>query len=133
VLANVNPDGAHYSMYDFASQRRNMVNYCPTANFDPTDGNRWGVDLNRNNGEYSLFDGYFGASTSCTSDAGNVTQQTVGYRLLDATNVNGDVGGAVPATLSLTLGAQATFGGLHSGRGARLLGVDDGECDLAGR
>ena len=28
----------------------------------------WGVDLNRNNGEYSLFDGYFGASPSCTSD-----------------------------------------------------------------
>ena len=28
VLANVNPDGGHYSMYDFAAQRRNMTNHC---------------------------------------------------------------------------------------------------------
>ena len=36
ISPNVNPDGAHYSMYDFASQRKNMTNYCPaTGNFDP--------------------------------------------------------------------------------------------------
>ncbi|MDA0160361.1 M14 family metallopeptidase [Solirubrobacter ginsenosidimutans] len=69
VLPNVNPDGGHYSMYDFNSQRRNMTNHCPVAgNSDPAARNTWGVDLNRNNGEYSLFDGYFGASSSCTSD-----------------------------------------------------------------
>ena len=69
ILPNVNPDGGHYSMYDFNSQRRNMTNHCPvTGNSDPAGRNSWGVDLNRNNGEYSLFDGYFGASASCTSD-----------------------------------------------------------------
>ena len=69
VLPNVNPDGGHYSMYDFNSQRRNMTNHCPANGAsDPAARNAWGVDLNRNNGEYSGFDGYFGASTSCTSD-----------------------------------------------------------------
>ena len=34
----------------------------------PSGRNGWGVDLNRNNSQYTLFDGYFGASTSCTSD-----------------------------------------------------------------
>ena len=56
-------------MYDFNAQRRNMTNHCAvTGNSDPAARNAWGVDLNRNNGEYSLFDGYFGASSSCTSD-----------------------------------------------------------------
>ncbi len=32
----------------------------------------------------------------------------------------GTVGGTVPATLSLTLGAPATFGALRAGRGARV-------------
>jgi hypothetical protein len=69
ILPNVNPDGGHYSSYDFNSQRRNMTNYCPvTGNFDPAARNTWGVDLNRNNTQYTLFDGYFGASTSCTND-----------------------------------------------------------------
>ena len=69
ILANVNPDGGHYSMYDSARQRRNMTNHCAIAGAsDPAARNDWGVDLNRNNGEYSLFDGYFGASTSCTND-----------------------------------------------------------------
>jgi hypothetical protein len=69
VLANVNPDGGHYSMYDFASQRKNLTNYCPvTGNSDAAGRTSWGVDLNRNSGEYSAFDGYDGASTtSCTS------------------------------------------------------------------
>ncbi|RKQ93515.1 chitobiase/beta-hexosaminidase-like protein [Solirubrobacter pauli] len=70
VLPNVNPDGGHYSMYDYASQRRNMTNHCADSLgvSDPAARNAWGVDLNRNNGEYSLFDGYAGASPSCTSD-----------------------------------------------------------------
>ena len=70
VLANVNPDGGHYSMYDYNSQRKNMTNYCPVtaSGGDPAGRNGWGVDLNRNSGTYSMFDGYLGASSSCTSE-----------------------------------------------------------------
>ena len=69
ISPNSNPDGAHYSMYDASQQRRTLVNYCPeNGTSDPAARNAWGVDMNRNSGEYSLFDGYFGASTSCTSD-----------------------------------------------------------------
>ena len=50
ILPNVNPDGGHYSMYDFNAQRKNMTNHCPvTGNSDPAGRNTWGVDLNRNN------------------------------------------------------------------------------------
>jgi hypothetical protein len=70
ILPSANPDGSHYSLYDFGSQRRNMTRYCSLATTSgmPANRNAWGVDQNRNSGEYSLFDGYFGASTSCTSD-----------------------------------------------------------------
>jgi len=94
VLPSSNPDGAHYSMYNFASQRRNMTNHCvvggkvtddPLAasfwtpqvnpstnaaytNTDAASRNQWGVDLNRNNTFATIFDGYIGASRSCTSD-----------------------------------------------------------------
>jgi hypothetical protein len=70
ILPNVNPDGGHYSLYDFNSQRKNMPNYCApgTTNSMPPARNSWGVDLNRNNTEYTLFDGYFGASTNCTGE-----------------------------------------------------------------
>ncbi len=93
ILPSVNPDGAHYSFYNFQSQRRNMTNHCviggkegddpfaadfwapkvqnngatPTAT-DPDARNAWGVDLNRNQSEGTIFDGYVGASHSCTSD-----------------------------------------------------------------
>ena len=69
ISPNSNPDGGHFSMYDASVQRKTMVNYCPsTGNSDPAARTTWGVDMNRNSGEYSLFDGYFGASTSCTSE-----------------------------------------------------------------
>ncbi|TYC18753.1 M14 family zinc carboxypeptidase [Actinomadura syzygii] len=68
VLPSVNPDGAHYSMYDFNMQRRNMTNHCGPAESDPGNRNSWGVDLNRNFSVGSLFDGYSGASASCRSD-----------------------------------------------------------------
>ena len=42
--------------------------------------------------------------------AGDVT-------FLQGTSVPGTVGGTVPATLSLTLGAPASFGAVHAGRG----------------
>jgi hypothetical protein len=94
ILPSSNPDGSHYSMHNFNFQRRNMTNHCvvggmetdnpSAANFwtartnpgngapytalDPAARDAWGVDLNRNNTFGTLFDGYIGASTSCTSD-----------------------------------------------------------------
>lgn len=69
IVPSVNPDGGHYSFYDFNSQRRNMTRHCPlTGNADFLARNAWGVDNNRNYDTYSLFDGYNGASFSCTSD-----------------------------------------------------------------
>ena len=68
LIGSNNPDGANYSFYNFASQRRNMTNHCDDANDDPARRNAWGVDLNRNYSVASGFDGYDGASTSCTSD-----------------------------------------------------------------
>ncbi|MDH2430836.1 M14 family zinc carboxypeptidase [Sphaerisporangium sp. TRM90804] len=67
VMPTVNPDGGHYSMYDFNMQRKNMTNRCPPATGDPAARNSWGVDLNRNFSVGSLFDGYSGASSNCTS------------------------------------------------------------------
>lgn len=68
VLPSVNPDGGHYSFYDFNSQRKNMTNHCEAGgNTDANARNSWGVDVNRNYDEYSLFDGYSGASANCTS------------------------------------------------------------------
>ena len=94
ILPSSNPDGSHYSLYNFTQQRRNLTNHCvvggketddpnaanfwtptinpstgnPFTNTDPASRNAWGVDLNRNNTFGTLFDGYIGASTSCTSD-----------------------------------------------------------------
>ncbi|HVM12623.1 MAG TPA: M14 family metallopeptidase [Actinomycetota bacterium] len=68
ILPSVNPDGGHYSFYDFNMQRRNMSNHCGPENSDPGRQNAWGVDLNRNFTVGSRFDGYSGASSSCTSD-----------------------------------------------------------------
>ncbi|SCE93643.1 M14 family metallopeptidase [Micromonospora mirobrigensis] len=68
IAPSINPDGGHYSFYDFNSQRKNMTNHCPlTGAADALSRNSWGVDNNRNYTEYSLFDGYSGASDSCTS------------------------------------------------------------------
>jgi hypothetical protein len=94
ILPSSNPDGSHYSMHNFNMQRRNMTNHCVVGgketdnsnaqNFwrprvnpgtgeiytatDPAARNAWGVDLNRNNTFGTIFDGYIGASYSCTSD-----------------------------------------------------------------
>ncbi|MFF0248491.1 M14 family zinc carboxypeptidase [Streptosporangium sandarakinum] len=68
IVPTVNPDGAHYSMYDYNFQRRNMTNHCAANAADPARRNSWGVDLNRNFSVGSVFDGYSGASTTCTSD-----------------------------------------------------------------
>jgi hypothetical protein len=94
ILPVSNPDGSHYAFHNFNNQRRNMTNHCvnggketddPNAanfwtprvnpetgiayvNSDPASRNAWGVDLNRNNTVGTIFDGYIGASQSCTSD-----------------------------------------------------------------
>jgi zinc carboxypeptidase/chitobiase/beta-hexosaminidase-like protein len=95
ILPSSNPDGAHYSMHNFNSQRRTMTNWCmngsletddpSAANFwtpranslpggvaqpfnDSAARNAWGVDMNRNNTFGTLIDGYIGASNSCVSD-----------------------------------------------------------------
>ncbi|MGP3960641.1 M14 family metallopeptidase [Nonomuraea sp. 3N208] len=67
IVPTVNPDGANYSFYDFAAQRKNMTNHCPPPQSDPALRNTWGVDVNRNYAVGSLFDGYFGASANCQS------------------------------------------------------------------
>ncbi|MEU8193675.1 M14 family zinc carboxypeptidase [Microbispora amethystogenes] len=68
VMPTANPDGGHYSMYDYNMQRRNITNHCPVTNGDPGRRNSWGVDLNRNFTVGSVFDGYNGATTTCTND-----------------------------------------------------------------
>lgn len=70
IAPSINPDGGHYSFFDYASQRRNMTRHCAKGGtYDVTSRNSWGVDLNRNYTEYSAHDGYSGASTTaCTSD-----------------------------------------------------------------
>ncbi len=68
IVPTVNPDGAHYSMYDYNWQRKNMTNHCvDTPYTDPYARNYWGVDLNRNHTVGSVYDGNIGASTNCTS------------------------------------------------------------------
>jgi hypothetical protein len=67
IMPTVNPDGGHYSFYDFNMQRKNMTNHCPANAADPASRNSWGVDLNRNFSVGSHTDGYSGASSTCTS------------------------------------------------------------------
>ncbi|WP_326822006.1 M14 family metallopeptidase [Streptosporangium sp. NBC_01756] len=67
IMPTVNPDGGHYSMYDYNMQRKNMTNHCAATAADPGSRNSWGVDLNRNFSVGSRLDGYDGASASCTS------------------------------------------------------------------
>jgi hypothetical protein len=67
IIPSANPDGSHYSLYDYNFQRKTMTNYCGPNLSDPLARNAWGVDMNRNFSVGSRFDGYDGASGSCTS------------------------------------------------------------------
>nr|WP_263323667.1 M14 family metallopeptidase [Neobacillus sp. Marseille-Q6967] len=68
LVPSVNPDGAHYSFYDYNMQRKNLTNHCGPERSDFASRNSWGVDLNRNHTVGSAFDGFVGASTTnCTS------------------------------------------------------------------
>ncbi|MFO7275008.1 MAG: M14 family zinc carboxypeptidase [Bacillota bacterium] len=64
ILPSVNPDGGHYSFYDYNLQRKNLVNHGGPAYKDPALRNQWGVDLNRNFAVGSVHDGYVGGSTN---------------------------------------------------------------------
>jgi hypothetical protein len=70
ILPVSNPDGGHAAFHDSSVQRKNLTNHCPmtAASGYVNSRNSWGVDLNRNNTVGTLFDGYAGASTSCTSE-----------------------------------------------------------------
>jgi hypothetical protein len=68
IIPSLNVDGGHYAFYDDNGQRRNMTNHCPATSGDPNNRDNWGVDNNRNYDIGSIFDGYSGASSSCTSD-----------------------------------------------------------------
>ncbi|PZN11324.1 MAG: zinc carboxypeptidase [Bacillota bacterium] len=63
ILPSVNPDGAHYSFYDYNMQRKNLVNHGGPEVSDPARRNQWGVDINRNFAVGSVHDGYSGGST----------------------------------------------------------------------
>jgi hypothetical protein len=67
VIPTVNPDGANYSFYDANFQRKNMANHCVGTQRDPRNADSWGVDVNRNYGVGSVFDGFVGGSTNCLS------------------------------------------------------------------
>jgi hypothetical protein len=59
--------------------------------------------------------GFHEFTVTARDAAGNVTVATHNYRVLDAVNTSGSAGGSVSATLSLSLGAQPTFGSLIPG------------------
>ena len=66
IVPQINGDGAAHSLYD-SNRRTNLSNHCedtirfPSKETDPAARNNWGVDLNRNFSQGSVFDGYFGA------------------------------------------------------------------------
>ena len=94
ILPVSNPDGSHYSLHNFALQRRTMTTWCveggeetddpmaanywapridpssglPYTRNDPASRNLWGVDMNRGNTFGTHYDGYIGASDNCDSD-----------------------------------------------------------------
>jgi hypothetical protein len=65
ILPWTNPDGGHHSIYEPQGLRKNMTNACDPADSDPGRRANWGVNLNRNFGVASLFDGYEGADANC--------------------------------------------------------------------
>ena len=73
IIPQINGDGATHSLYD-SNRRTNLSNHCedtvkfPSKETDPASRNSWGVDMNRNFQDGSVFDGFQGASsTDCTN------------------------------------------------------------------
>ncbi|RST61609.1 M28 family peptidase [Siminovitchia terrae] len=67
IVPSVNPDGGHFSFYDYNMQRKNLVNHCGPETSDPGYRNSWGVDLNRNYKIGTVWDGWIGGSKECLS------------------------------------------------------------------
>ena len=65
--------------------------------------------------------------------AGNETVATRSYTVIPATNVDTPIVGAVPATLSLTLGPAASFGNFTPGDARTYDSSVDGDGDVVGR
>ena len=69
IIPQINGDGATHSLYD-SNRRKNLSNHCedtvkfPSNDTDPAQRNSWGVDMNRNFQDGSVFDGFQGASTT---------------------------------------------------------------------
>jgi hypothetical protein len=61
--------------------------------------------------------GTFTLTVTARDAAGNETVATRSYTVIPAVNTNGNVGGAVGATLSLTMGTPASFGAFTAGIG----------------
>lgn len=69
VVPVVNPDGDLYSHFDSTLHQKNIPPTCIGNNpTDPSGRHTWGVNINRNFPVGSLFDGYSGASNSCSSE-----------------------------------------------------------------
>jgi hypothetical protein len=72
IIPMINGDGGTHSLYD-SNRRTNLSNYCATGTYpgneiDPAARNNWGVDLNRNFSQGSVFDGFQGATfADCTN------------------------------------------------------------------
>ena len=73
IVPQINGDGATHSLYD-SNRRTNLSNHCedttrfPNKETDPAARNSWGVDLNRNFSQGTIFDGFQGATfTDCTN------------------------------------------------------------------
>ncbi|HEX5618048.1 MAG TPA: M14 family zinc carboxypeptidase [Solirubrobacteraceae bacterium] len=73
IVPQINGDGAAHSLYD-SNRRTNLSNHCertdlfPSKETDPAARNSWGVDLNRNFSQGTIFDGFVGATaTDCTN------------------------------------------------------------------
>ena len=80
ISPNSNPDGAHFSMYDASVAAQDDGQLLPRGRARPTRprATTWGVDMNRNSGEYSLFDGYFGAGNDCTGETVRRPERVLG-------------------------------------------------------
>ena len=71
ILPVVNPDGTHYVVLRQlrpAQEHDELLRVDQHASYYVANRGSWGIDLNRNNEIGSIFDGYSGASTSCTSE-----------------------------------------------------------------
>ena len=69
-MPNANPDAANFSPLRPSDQAKTLANRCAAGvSNDPLARGTWGVAIERNFSVGSVFDGYLGGSTSCSSPA----------------------------------------------------------------